>query len=146
MKLTLTTILFVMLTSCVSKKQVEIIPLHPYFKYSSMLGKETKQVYFLVKNWNFSNKSNYGILNAFSEKYKLVDTSRYEFYSINFFLNSNFTNEGYKESESDLIEWHSKDLLFSKGWEKNEVRFIQRYVNGQLIDNGDTKIIDIESK
>lgn len=138
-------IMVLLLVSCTSKKQIEIVPFNPYFKENTKEGKTTREVYFLVKNWATKNENRYDVLNEFSDGFKQSDTSKCNLCAIIFYKESDFTNETYKESESDLIEWHSKDLIFSKGWQNNKVIYVQRFRNGEVIDSGDVKMIDIRS-
>jgi len=135
--------IIVLLISCSSKKQVEIVALNPYSKVETKGSKTIKSIYFLVKNWEDQNDKNYDTLNKFSDEYKLSDTSKCSIFSIYFYKESNRTNDGYIESESDLIDWHSKDLVFSKEWQDDKVVYIQRFKNGKVVDTSDVKIIDI---
>ncbi len=136
-------IVIVVLISCSSKKQVEIVALDPYFKMEAKEGRTVRSIYFLVKNWEDQNDKNYDTLNKFSDEYKLSDTSKCSICSIYFYKESNRTNESYIESESDLIDWHSEDLIFSKEWQDDKVVYIQKFKNGKVVDTSDVKIIDI---
>lgn len=133
----------VLLVSCTSKKQLEIVPLSPYYKVETKHGKTIKSIYFLVKHWEDQNSRQYDTLNEFSDVYKLSDTTKCNICSIYFYKESNRTNEEYRESESDFIDWHSKDLVFSKEWQGDKVVYIQRFKNGKVIDTSDVRIIDI---
>src|SRR5574343_1727102 len=138
-------IMVFLLVSCNSKNELELVPLNPYFKISTKDGKIKKNVYFLVKNWRVKNDKSYDVLNEFSDKFKRSDTSTCNLCAINFYHESNTINKDYKESESDLIEWHSKELIFSKGWQENKVIYIQRFRNGEVIDTSDVKLIDVRT-
>lgn len=143
MRVIIQLIIIVLLISCSSRKKVEIVALDPYSKVEANGSKTIRSIYFLVKNWEDQNDKNYDILNKFSDEYKLSDISKCSICSIYFYKESNRTNENYIESESDLIDWHSKDLIFSKGWQGDKVVYIQRFKNGKVIDTSDVRIIDI---
>lgn len=137
--------MILLLASCTSKKQIKIMPLNPFSKVSTKEGKTTRDVYFLVKNWSFNSDKNYKALNDFSDNFKRSDTALSNLCAINFFKESDLTNENFKELESDLIEWHTKDLIFSKGCQDDSVVYIQRFRNGEVLDTSDVKIIDIRT-
>lgn len=140
-------LLLFFLPGCMSTDKLEIQPLHPYTKIEEKNDGKTKYIYFYVKNFDLEKKNYYDSLAHFASRYRFsdVDTSKFSMYSVEFFSHSDKTNEKYRESPSDLVLWHGKDLLFTIFWGKNNDPITQRYVKGEVIDSSDVQMGPIKA-
>jgi hypothetical protein len=112
--------------SCSSKKTLIITKLNPYFDTDSAIGYTAKHRYFLVKNYDFGDSSQFMQLKNYAFEHLDSDYRNFGIYVIAFFKESVTTNEKYKQTRSDLIDYHSNDLVTDFYWHKGE------YVTGKI--------------
>jgi|GEM_PF-4524293 len=142
MKTFLVAILFMgFISSCRmgQKHDFELHPLSPFMKLNSFGKIVQKYKYFLLLN-----KSGGTIpVNLIEQQVKAGLDSNYRSYDnyiVVIYRESPTTNKSYVEKESDIIEWHSNDMLFTFSWERG------KYVGVIEYKDGDVKNLDVEVK
>lgn len=142
-KKSLLLLILVILTSCGREIPIKISPLHPYYTDQNEKGDKQRDVYFFVKNFK-GNSGDYDSLISFANKYRRGDTSNSKHLSILFYTESKDINEKYRENESDLLAWHTKELVLFIGWDDQRLSVLQKFHDGKFLDTSNVKIIRIE--
>lgn len=116
--------------SCSLKKTLTITDLSPYSDSDTAPGYTAKHRYFLVKNYEYEDSSKFLVLKKYAFDHMDSDYRSFGIYVIDFFKESSTTNENYRQTHSDLIDYHSKDLIFDFYWHNG------KYVTGEFyLDN-----------
>lgn len=126
---------------CNSSKNLhfELRPLSPFEKLNSFDKVVQKYKYFLLLG-----RSGEDVPVELVEKQVLsrLDSNyaSYDNYIVVVYKKPRKMNEAYVENPSDIIEWHSDDILFTFSWERG------KYVGAGEFKDGDVKNLDIEVK
>jgi len=122
-----------------SSNNLVIIPLNPYSKYSKVGNSKEAYKYYLVKGYIPNSENQLQEVKAFALKNRDSNFSSFNNYQIVFYKESKLTNEGYKEDESDLIEWHGNDIILTFNWSKGNLISIFQYNEGKIVNKADLK-------
>ncbi|HEY5408131.1 MAG TPA: hypothetical protein VIJ92_13635 [Ginsengibacter sp.] len=112
--------------NCSLKKTLTITNLSPYSDSAIAPGYTAKHRYFLVKNYHYKDSSQFLQLKKYAFGHMDSDYRSFGIYVIDFFKESLTTNENYRQTHSDLIDYHSKDLIFDFYWHNG------KYVTGEI--------------
>lgn len=142
----LAAVLIAILPGCAGDQhRLVIVPLHPYYKDNNYDTIKQRYRYFLLKesgkNVDRFNQVKSFVFNNLDNNYSL-----YNAYEVVVYRETRKTNELYRDKESDMIEWHGKDIIFTFDWVKGKYIGHFEYENGRIINKRPVNIIDITTE
>jgi len=114
-----------------------ITKLSPYSEISYIDTAPQKRFYFLVKNYEPGNEHQLEEIKEFARKNVEPDFERYAVYAMDFYKESNKTNTDYRQTPSDLLDWHATDLIFTLYWNYGKFAIFHIYKDGKSIKSSE---------
>ena len=134
-------------SSCNSRCQDLIIfSISPYSKENKFTNIIEKYKYYLVENFNYNCQDQYKQIKKYAIDQLDSNFSNYDGYQIVFYTETAKTNKSFKENETDLIEWHGDDIIYTFTWSKGMFVGEFEYNNGKIINKKDVKEYPIKTK
>lgn len=109
---------FIFISCRSTSKELHIYPLHPYQAEISTGNKGTLVVYFYVENFLNYNKD-IQVLRRYADSLRTTSYQNNVNVDFLFYRKTDVLNDTFQETKSDILEWHGKDLLYSRVWREN---------------------------
>jgi predicted phosphodiesterase len=130
--------LFVILfVCCVSRQsargQLAIAPLHPYEEINTVGNHVQKYKFFIVNNFQEGSKEQIKQIDNYIKGNMDKDHNKYSQYIVVIYKESDKLNKSFKQTESDMLMWHGKDVIYTFQWDQGVFSFYTIHKNGALV-------------
>ena len=114
-------------------QQLSIYPLHPFKETDTINNKIVKYKYFTVTNYQYGNEKQLKRIKRFVKESLDKDYREFLKYFVVIYKESNAVTRNFRQTESDLLAWHGKDIIYDFEWAHGKFSYYSIYKNGKII-------------
>lgn len=130
-----------LLVSCsLTNDDFKIFPIHPFSK--TVTFDNTRQLYKYYMIEGYSRRDSIQFENVKGFIFKNLDSTyrNYDNYEVIVYRSAKDFNRNYKETSSNLIEWHGNNIVYTFGWSKGKYTGHYEYSNGKIVNKPELQI------
>jgi len=121
--------------SQVTAQQSSIYPLHPFEEIDTINNKVMKYKYFIITNYQYGNKEQLKHIKSYIKEKMDKDYGKFLKYFVVVYKESNDLTRNFRQTESDQLAWHGKDIVYDFEWAKGVFSYCTIYKNGKIVSS-----------